>query len=95
MKWNPQCAFIQNRNVGNVPLTISEDTDEDLPPVSDLTISNRPILPAAEHCKQPAYRQEADRVQTFTTWPLSLPQKPQELAKAGFYYTGTYYYYYT
>ena len=30
----------------------------------------------------------ADRVKTFTHWPIQMVQKPQQLLQSGFYYTG-------
>ena len=36
---------------------------------------------------------EDNRLKTFNekSWPVGLTQKPEQLAKAGFYYTGKYY----
>merc|ERR1719430_2004270 len=34
------------------------------------------------------YVTEQARLSTYSTWPPALPQKPQELADAGFFYTG-------
>jgi len=43
------------------------------------------------NCPGPAhsyYITEQERLKTFSSWPPALPQKPQELAEAGFFYTG-------
>merc|ERR1719430_2197396 len=34
------------------------------------------------------YVTEQARLNTYSTWPPALPQRPQELAQAGFFYTG-------
>ncbi|XP_063391195.1 uncharacterized protein LOC134676740 [Cydia fagiglandana] len=36
----------------------------------------------------PRYNNKAARLRTFEDWPKSMKQKPEELAEAGFYYTG-------
>ena len=42
--------------------------------------------------KNPKYTNIFKRVDTFEkrSWPPGIPQKPRELADAGFYYTGTF-----
>ena len=39
---------------------------------------------------KPEYKELSRRLDTFKrrSWPPSLPQSPQKLAEAGFYYTG-------
>ncbi|XP_041350877.1 baculoviral IAP repeat-containing protein 3-like [Gigantopelta aegis] len=39
-------------------------------------------------CHHPEMHHVYTRMQTFGWWPIQLHQKPRELAKAGFYYTG-------
>lgn len=36
----------------------------------------------------PHMRNEEARLQTFSSWPSNSPVRPQDLAEAGFYYTG-------
>ena len=40
---------------------------------------------------RPEYKDVDARISTFErrSWPPSIAQKPQQLAEAGFYYTGT------
>uniref|UniRef100_A0A182I2W5 Uncharacterized protein n=2 Tax=Anopheles arabiensis TaxID=7173 RepID=A0A182I2W5_ANOAR len=38
--------------------------------------------------KYPQYRIEGDRLATFKEWPKSMPQTPERMADAGFFYTG-------
>ena len=39
-------------------------------------------------CHRPEMRNFYVRMMTYARWPIQLRQKPRELAKAGFYYTG-------
>ena len=36
----------------------------------------------------PSYASKQKRLDTFRYWPQALVQKPEELAEAGFFYTG-------
>ncbi|XP_034827844.1 death-associated inhibitor of apoptosis 1-like [Maniola hyperantus] len=38
--------------------------------------------------KYPSYATQIARLRSFDTWPQGLNQKPQEMADAGFFYTG-------
>ncbi|XP_058178312.1 death-associated inhibitor of apoptosis 1-like [Anopheles ziemanni] len=38
--------------------------------------------------KYPSYVQLEQRLKTFNDWPIALPQKPEQLVEAGFFYTG-------
>jgi hypothetical protein len=40
------------------------------------------------HPANPDYRLFVKRLKSFDTWPPALPVEPQEIAKAGFFYTG-------
>ena len=54
----------------------------------DSTISS---YPGAKNYSGPANREYANviaRLRTFNDWPVGLSQKPEAMAKAGFYYTG-------
>ncbi|XP_063372169.1 death-associated inhibitor of apoptosis 1-like [Cydia amplana] len=44
--------------------------------------------PDASVPPHPRYNTKAARLRTFKHWPKSIKQKPEELAEAGFYYTG-------
>lgn len=86
--WAPQCPFLRRHaGVGNVPLDcngVSATAGRDEcgsrgPPAS------APRLPGPVH---PTYAAEAARLRSFRDWPRSLRQKPEELAQAGFFYTG-------
>jgi baculoviral IAP repeat-containing protein 7/8 len=40
------------------------------------------------HPRYPSFKLLQDRLRTFDTWPIQLRQRPEELAAAGFYYSG-------
>ena len=48
--------------------------------------SSRP--PPVRKAKYPQYTVESVRLATFREWPSSLTQQPEDMAKAGFYYSG-------
>ncbi|KAK3577842.1 hypothetical protein CHS0354_000240 [Potamilus streckersoni] len=47
-----------------------------------------PDFTASDHIRSPQYLAYAVRLSTFTKWPPSMTQKPEQIAQAGFYYTG-------
>ena len=57
------------------------------PRSSDARVPHRPP-------KHPRYNTLQSRLQSFhdNGWPISMPQKPDTLAEAGFYYDGKYFY---
>ena len=58
-------------------------------PVSAENISSPSIIPYSS----PRYPHNAilcERLKTFNTWSRDMPQSPENLARAGFFYTGTY-----
>ncbi|KAL3883082.1 hypothetical protein ACJMK2_029375 [Sinanodonta woodiana] len=47
-----------------------------------------PVFTDSDHIRSPQYLAYRVRLCTFTKWPSSMTQKPEEVAQAGFYYTG-------
>lgn len=45
--------------------------------------------PALTNVSNPAMQQSEERLITFVNWPSRIPVRPDQLAKAGFYYVGT------
>lgn len=95
-RWNSNCPFLNNRQVGNVPLGEEGDMIENMPLQMRITyVNNQQPIPAQELgvmlVKDPLYPQystKASRLTTYSLWPRGLSQRPQELVDAGFYYTG-------
>ncbi|CAK1585402.1 unnamed protein product [Parnassius mnemosyne] len=85
-RWAPQCPFLRHQTAsGNVPLESPAAAGRDecgtrAPP------NATPVrMPGPVH---PRYASEAARLRTFKDWPRCMRQKPEELAEAGFFYTG-------
>ncbi|KAK3576353.1 hypothetical protein CHS0354_039290 [Potamilus streckersoni] len=47
-----------------------------------------PVLTDKAHIRSPQYQVYSVRLLTFSKWPASITQKPEQVATAGFYYTG-------
>lgn len=98
---SPACKFIRNISCGNVPVDvvpdisivspISESRDVcgpyeyDLPPDY---YDSYPTNSSSTCAKYPEYKFYEVRLRTFEYWPTCFKQNPQELSRAGFYYTG-------
>ncbi|XP_065350683.1 baculoviral IAP repeat-containing protein 2-like [Cloeon dipterum] len=90
-KYSPNCRFYLNgEGVENVPLG-QEDTPLGRQVVqSSFSEGTAPFISAVhvvERPKIPKYKESKDRLDTFSTWPASMKQRPGELADAGFFYT--------
>lgn len=100
IKWSANCPLLRRRTTNNIPINI-DALELILPPVSyDVCGSSNDIIevrPTAYpedsistyHLKYPEYAVEAARCRSFAEWPRIMKQKPEELAAAGFFYTGT------
>lgn len=87
-RWAPQCPFLRRRaGVGNVPLDApaTDGRDECGSRAPAPASPNSLRMPGPVH---PRYASQAARMQTFRDWPRSMRQKPEDLAEAGFFYTG-------
>lgn len=91
-RWAPQCPFLRKlASAGNVPAesgapagtTGRDECGARAPPPP----ASAPVrMPGPVHAR---YASEASRLKTFKeNWPRSMRQKPEELAEAGFFYTG-------
>ncbi|XP_063535037.1 baculoviral IAP repeat-containing protein 3-like isoform X1 [Cydia strobilella] len=87
-KWAPQCPFLRKQAVAGTlpssPLAMDGNGQDECgvraPPTGASVCMPGPV--------HPRYNTEAARLRTFKDWPKSMKQKPEELAEAGFYYTG-------
>ena len=58
--------------------------------ISDLSISGESFIPEKKDNwipQNPFNSYYSDRIKTFQKWPKQIQQRPEDLAKAGFYYT--------
>lgn len=96
----PRCRFLQNLPCGNVPRDpVGASSDAYLPP-HQYTFSARPLLRSStmplhrmnvnrpSGAMHPKYITYAARLESFKTWRKSKNQPPEEMADAGFFYTG-------
>ncbi|XP_047990048.1 baculoviral IAP repeat-containing protein 3-like isoform X2 [Leguminivora glycinivorella] len=84
-KWAPQCPFLRKQPAaGALPAAPVTDGQDECGARAAPTGANV-CMPGPVH---PRYATEAARLRTFKDWPKSMKQKPEELAEAGFYYTG-------
>lgn len=90
IKWSPNCPLILQRSTLNVPI------DEGLlirilPPISYDTCGYTKIRRRSRiegEIKYPDFKLLSQRMKSFETWPVGIKQRPQELAEAGFFYSG-------
>lgn len=91
---SPMCKFVRNIPCGNVPTDVVSDVSI-APPESrdvcgpyDLPPDCRRSYSTDSSAKYPEYNFYEARLRTFECWPTFFKQNPEQLALAGFYYTG-------
>lgn len=79
----PNCRFVRGDRADNVSLSSAAGT------VSLATTSQVPAgAPVLTSVSNPSMQQSDERLLTFVNWPSRIPVRPEQLAKAGFYYVG-------
>ncbi|XP_068006491.1 baculoviral IAP repeat-containing protein 7 [Melanerpes formicivorus] len=90
LKFFPSCKFICGEDVGNqemLPLQeISDTVDGQFLSLSQDIESEETALP--NEPEYPEMATEEMRLSTFQNWPQYTDMPPEQLARAGFYYTG-------
>ncbi|XP_008276994.1 baculoviral IAP repeat-containing protein 2 [Stegastes partitus] len=79
----PNCRFVRGDRADNVSLAGAAATAS-LAVTSQLSSG----APALSNVSNPAMQQSEERLLTFVNWPSRIPVRPDQLAKAGFYYVG-------
>lgn len=91
LKHSPHCPFLNRRPTQNIPIDEAQ-LNLNLPDVIPDECSefgcNHPAPKQSECYEHPDFVLEINRMKTFSTWPRSLRQRPQEFVDAGFFYTG-------
>ncbi|XP_030025462.2 death-associated inhibitor of apoptosis 1 isoform X2 [Manduca sexta] len=83
-RWAPQCPFL--RNLSNGTNGSGEGSSEGRDECGARAATREPVrMPGPVH---PRYATELSRLASFKDWPRCMRQKPEELAEAGFFYTG-------
>ncbi|XP_035998994.1 baculoviral IAP repeat-containing protein 2 isoform X2 [Fundulus heteroclitus] len=79
----PNCRFVRGDRAENVSLAGAAAT------ASLATTSQGPAgAPGLTSVSNPSMQQSDERLLTFVNWPSRIPVRPEQLAKAGFYYVG-------
>lgn len=86
----PTCSFILGRTVGNIPLTAGSSDSVDGQLLSQLQRMTMDDQGTAGQAVYPEMETEDSRLTTFHNWPTEASVQPDVLARAGFFYTGTY-----
>ncbi|XP_020296122.1 baculoviral IAP repeat-containing protein 7-B-like [Pseudomyrmex gracilis] len=101
-RWSRRCRFVENLSYGNVGIgvdssTIPKKMDEadekptcfmSVSDLDDVTENIRMLNKILSKPKYPQFDTYEARINTFEAWPKSSKQTKQDLANAGFYYTG-------
>ncbi|XP_061608230.1 baculoviral IAP repeat-containing protein 2 isoform X1 [Phyllopteryx taeniolatus] len=74
----PNCRLVRGDRTDNVSLAGA-------PPASS---SSQLSSAALNNVSNPSMQQNDERLLTFVNWPTRIPVRPEQLAKAGFYYVG-------
>jgi hypothetical protein len=86
-KHSPNCPLLLRRSTNNIP--ISEALlNETLPHVAYDECGSENLSNHSDEIKYPEYSLLQERLKSFNTWPVGIKQKPNELAEAGFFYSG-------
>lgn len=76
----PNCRFVRGDRADNISLAGAAP--------GGLTSQLSAGVPALSNVSNPAMQQSEERLLTFVNWPSRIPVRPDQLAKAGFYYVG-------
>lgn len=76
----PNCRFVRGDRADNISLAGAAP--------GGLTSQLSAGVPALSNVSNPAMQQSEERFLTFVNWPSRIPVRPDQLAKAGFYYVG-------
>lgn len=82
----PNCRFVRGDRADNLPLTaVAAAAAAAAAGVASQLSTGAPTL---SNVSNPAMQQSDERLLTFVNWPSRIPVRPDQLAKAGFYYVG-------
>ncbi|XP_071022976.1 inhibitor of apoptosis protein-like isoform X6 [Oncorhynchus clarkii lewisi] len=86
----PNCHFVRGDRADNVSLAggVGGVAGTSQPPGAEAPAPPGPGPPGLSNVSNPAMQQREERLLTFVHWPLRIPVRPDQLAKAGFYYVG-------
>lgn len=76
----PNCRFVRGDRADNISLAGAVP--------GGLTSQLSGGVPTLSNVSNPAMQQSEERLLTFVNWPSRIPVRPDQLARAGFYYVG-------
>ncbi|CAL8267879.1 unnamed protein product [Merluccius merluccius] len=84
----PNCRFVRGDRADNVSLPAAPGPGA--PTGGPWQLSGAAVVVASglSNVSNPGMQQNEDRLLTFVNWPSRIPVRPDQLAKAGFYYVG-------
>lgn len=86
-----RCPLLNRSRTQNIPLD-EADLNRNLPEVTPDECSGYGCEyhppKQSDYYVHPEYVLEVNRMKTFSTWPKSIRQRPEELVETGFFYTG-------
>lgn len=98
----PLCPLMRGRPCGNIPLNTSSVSAPPNQQPNSNSSTPSPTTEGQDVCGpfgpygnqvsgpiRPAFSSEAARLASFADWPCRMKQKPEAMADAGFFYTGT------
>lgn len=101
-RWNPNCPLVKGaiRNNGQNSQSSSSQISMDdcgfniehgqrVPEVGLPSLLSTLGIESGSNISYPKYAVLDKRVESFKDWPISMKQKPKDLASAGFFYTGS------
>ncbi|KAG7280203.1 hypothetical protein CRUP_037564 [Coryphaenoides rupestris] len=94
-RFYPNCRFVRGDRADNVSLATAAAPGSGAAAGQPWQLSGSGAAAAAvvvasalSNVSNPAMQQNDDRLLTFVNWPSRIPVRPDQLAKAGFYYVG-------
>ena len=83
-RWAPQCPFVK-KLPGSASAEMGGSGRDECGVRASASSTTPPRMAGPVH---PRYASETARLRSFKDWPRCMKQKPEELAEAGFFYTG-------
>ncbi|XP_059912565.1 baculoviral IAP repeat-containing protein 2 isoform X2 [Gadus macrocephalus] len=86
----PNCRFVRGDRADNVSLATAAAPGLGAATAGPWQLSGAAavVAPGLSNVSNPGMQQNEERLLTFVNWPSRIPVRPDQLAKAGFYYVG-------
>ena len=86
----PNCRFVRGDRADNVSLAATAAPGLGAATAGPWQLSGAAAVaaPGLSNVSNPGMQQNEERLLTFVNWPSRIPVRPDQLAKAGFYFLG-------